>query len=226
MTPFLQSVFTIIKKDLLLERQTGQTISVMVFFSLAAVVTFNLALRGDLSAARNVSAGLIWVTILLAGTLGLNRSFTAERENSSLDGMLMAPVSRQAIYLGKFGSVLIFSFALELILAFMFFIFFNRPFLSLIVILVLTLGTIGFVAAGIMITAMTIQTQARDVLLPVLLLPLSLPAVLAAGSVTAVVTTPVAWVWADISYALGIVIFYDIFMLTAGLLTFPFIVES
>ncbi|MEM9773509.1 MAG: heme exporter protein CcmB [Chloroflexota bacterium] len=226
MTPFFQSVVTIIKKDLRLERQTGQTISVMVFFSLAAIVTFNLAIRGDLAAARNVSAGLIWVTILLAGTLGLNRSFSAERENSSLDGMLMAPVSRQAIYVGKVGSVLIFSLALDLVLAFMFFIFFNRPFLNPIVLLVLALGTIGFVAAGVIVTAMTIQTNARDVLLPVLLLPLALPAVLAAGSVTAVVTAPAAWAWADISYALGIIIFYDIFMISAGLFTFPYIVES
>ena len=222
----MQSVLTIIKKDLRLEQRTGQTISVMVFFSLAAVVTFNLALRGDLAAARNVSGGLIWVTILLAGTLGLNRSFAAERENSSIDGLLMAPVSRQAIYLGKVGSVLMFSLGLELALAFMFFIFFNRPFLAPSVIGILALGTIGFVAAGVLVTAMTIQTQARDVLLPVLLLPLTLPAVLAAGSVTAVLTAPVSWAWADISYAVSLVIFYDIFMLIAGLFTFPFVVES
>ena len=226
MTPFFESVLTIIKKDLRLERRTGQTISVMVFFSLAAVVTFNLALRGDLAAARNVSGGLIWVTILLAGTLGLNRSFAAERENNSIDGLLMAPVSRQAIYLGKVGSVLIFSLGVELALAFMFFIFFNRPFLAPVVLLILTLGTIGFVAAGVIVTAMTIQTQARDVLLPVLLLPLTLPAVLAAGSATAVLTAPISWVWADISYSVSIVIFYDLFMLIAGLFTFPFIVES
>ena len=226
MTPFWQSVLTIIKKDLRLEQRTGQTISVMVFFSLAAVVTFNLALRGDLAAARNVSGGLIWVTILLAGTLGLNRSFAAERENSSMDGLLMSPVSRQAIYLGKVGSVLIFALGLELALAFLFFIFFNRPFLAPSVLGILALGTIGFVAAGVIVTAMTIQTQARDVLLPVLLLPLTLPAVLAAGSVTAVLTAPVSWVWADISYAVSLVIFYDIFMVVAGLFTFPFVVEG
>ena len=226
MTPFFQSVLTILKKDLRLERKTGQTISVMVFFSLAAVVTFNLALRGDLGAARNVSGGLIWVTILLAGTLGLNRSFGAERENNSLDGLLMAPISRQAIYLGKFASVFILSVGLELILAFMFFIFFNRPFMNPLVIMILILGTIGFVAAGILVTAMTIQTQARDVLLPVLLLPLTLPAVLAAGSVTATITAPISWEWADISYAVSIVIFYDVLMLLAGLFAFPYVVES
>lgn len=226
MTPFVQSVLTIIKKDLRLEQRTGQTISVMVFFSLAAVVTFNLALRGDLAAARNVSGGLIWVTILLAGTLGLNRSFSAERENSSIDGLLMSPVSRQAIYLGKVSSVLLFSLGLELVLAFLFLIFFNRPFLAPAVLGILALGTIGFVAAGVIVTAMTIQTQARDVLLPVLLLPLTLPAVLAAGSVTAVLTSPASWVWADISYAVSLVLFYDIFMIIAGLFTFPFIVES
>ncbi|MFT5196425.1 MAG: heme exporter protein B [Cellvibrionaceae bacterium] len=226
MTPFFQSVLTIIKKDMRLEQRTGQTISVMVFFALAAVVTFSLALRGDLAASRNVSGGLIWVTILLAGTLGLNRSFAIERENSSMDGLLMAPVSRQAIYLGKVGSVLIFSLGLEVALAFMFFIFFNRPFLSPYVLGILTLGTIGFVAAGVLVTTMTIQTQARDVLLPVLLLPLTLPAVLAAGSVTATLTAPISWEWADISYAVALVVFYDIFMLLAGLFTFPFVVES
>ncbi len=226
MTPFFQAAFTILKKDLRLERKTGQTISVMVFFSLAAVVTFNLALRGDLAAARNVSGGLIWVTILLAGTLGLNRTFAAERENSSMDGLLMAPVSRQAIYVGKFFSVLIFSLGLELVLAFIFFIFFNRPFMAPLVLLILTLGTIGFVAAGVLVTAMTIQTQARDVLLPVLLLPLTLPAVLAAGSATAILTAPISWVWGDISYAVSIIIFYDVLMVLAGLLTFPFVVES
>jgi heme exporter protein B len=76
------------------------------------------------------------------------------------------------------------------------------------------------------VTTMTIQTQARDVLLPVLLLPLTLPAVLAAGSVTATLTAPISWEWADISYAVALVVFYDIFMLLAGLFTFPFVVES
>ena len=198
----------------------------MVFFSLVTIVTFSLSLRGDLSAARNVSGGLIWVTILLAGTLGLNRSFAAERENSSMDGLLMAPVSRQAIYVGKFASVLAFSIALEVILAFMFFIFFNRPFFTPIVLLVLLLGTIGFVAAGVLVTAMTIQTAARDVLLPVLLLPLTLPAVLAAGSVTAIVTFPDPWVWSDIAYSLSIVLFYDVMMIIVGLFAFPYVVES
>ncbi len=198
----------------------------MVFFSLATIVTFNLALRGDLAAARNVSGGLIWVTILLASTLGLNRTFAAERENNSLDGLLMAPVSRQAIFVGKFASVMIFSIGLELILAFLFFIFFNRPFLAPSVLGILLLGTIGLVAAGVLVTAMTIQTQARDVLLPVLLLPLALPAVLAAGSVTATLTAPIDWVWADISFAVIIVIFYDVLMFLAALITFPFVVES
>ena len=95
-----------------------------------------------------------------------------------------------------------------------------------LVLLILTLGTIGFVAAGVLVTAMTIQTQARDVLLPVLLLPLTLPAVLAAGSATATLTAPISWVWADISYAVSIVILFDVLMLLAGLLTFPFVVES
>ncbi len=225
-TPFWRAVWAIIWKDWRLERNTGQTISVMTFFSLAAIVTFNLALQGDLAAVRNVAAGLLWVTVVLSGTLGLNRSLGAEQENRAFDAILMAPISRSALFIGKVISISGFAFVLDLILLFIFFIFTNRPFLQLPVIGILFLGTVGYVAAGVLVTSMTIQTRSRDVLLPVLLLPLTLPAVLAAASATAVLITFTDPTWNDVGFSISLVVLYDVLMVLAGLLSYHFVVEE
>lgn len=198
----------------------------MAFFALVAIVTFNLALRGQIGPAREVSPGLIWITILLAGTLGLSRSFASERENGSMDALLMAPVERWAIYLGKVIAISLFVFGLEIITAFFFFIFFNQPYLMPQVLGVLFLGTIGFVAAGVLVTAMTIQTRSRDVLLPVLLLPLVMPAVLAAGFVTGIFITDGDYTWNTVGFPISLIVLYDVLMLIAGLFGFRFVVEE
>ncbi len=223
---FWRTIRAILWKDITLERHTGQTISIMVFFSLAAVVTFNLALVIDLSAARNVSAGLLWVTILLAGTLGLNRSFSVEHENNSFDALLMAPADRGAIYLGKVASIFTFTFLLELILLLLFTVFFNRPFLRPAALGLIALGSLGFVAAGVLVTAMTIQTRSKEVLLPILLLPLTLPAVLAASFATAQLVFLDNPTWEDVGFAVSLVFLYDVLMLLAGFYTFRFVVEE
>ena len=128
MSNFWAAVTAVVRKDLTIERHTGQSLSVMVVFALAVVVTFNLALGGNLDAARNVSVGLLWATILLAGTLGLNRSFAAEQENNSFDALLIAPLDRSAIFVGKVISVSLLMFLLEAVLIVVFTAFFNKPF--------------------------------------------------------------------------------------------------
>ena len=223
---FWQTIRAIVWKDLTLERHTGQTISVMVFFSFAAIVTFNLALVRDLSAAREVSPGLLWVTILLAGTLGLNRSFGVEHENKSFDAVLMSPGSRSAFYVGKVISVYTFTLLLELALMLLFTVFFNRPFLRPAALGLVALGTLGFVAAGVLVTAMTVQTRSREVLLPILLLPLTLPVVLAAAYATALLISLDNPTWQDVGFAVSLVTLYDVLMLLAGFFTFRYVVEE
>ncbi|NHZ72773.1 MAG: ABC transporter permease subunit, partial [Aquificales bacterium] len=166
---FITAVSAVVWKDLRIERHTRQTVSVMVMFSVVTVIMFNFALEANLDAARNVSTGLLWATILLAGTLGLNRSLALEQENQTMDALLIAPVPRNAIYLGKVISITLFTLALEVVLVLLFIVFFNKPIWRPMVLLVLFLGTIGYVAAGVIVTSMTIQTRAREVLLPVLL---------------------------------------------------------
>ena len=223
---FWVSVWAIFWKDLVTERHTKQTLSVTLVFALAAVVVFNFALFGDLAAARNVATGFMWITILLAGTLGLNRSMISEQENHSIEAVLMAPIDRSAIYLGKVASVLTFTLLMEVVLVPIFIVFFNKPFWRPQVLLMLILGTIGYIAAGVLISSMSVQTRSRDVLLPVLLLPLSLPAVLAAAQVTAAFINPVPPEWSEVQFAVSLVVAYDVFMVIAGILTYHYVVEE
>lgn len=223
---FWCAVWTITRKDLQIERHTRQTVSIMVMFSIVTVIMFNFALETNLSAARDVATGLLWATILLAGTLGLNRSLSIERENQTFDALLIAPVDRNAIYLGKVFSVTLFVFFLEAILVILFIVFFNKPFWRLPVLLILILGTFGYVAAGVLITSMTIQSRSRDVLLPVLLLPLSLPLVLPASMAVSAYMFPQLPPWGEVQSAVYLVIIYDLLMLTVGLITYRYVVES
>lgn len=225
-SPFWTAVWAIVWKDLQIEKHTRQTISVMSMFSLATVIMFNFALEANLAAARQVATGLLWSTILLAGTLGLNRSLAIERENQTMEAVLMAPIQRGAIYLGKVISITLFTLILELILIFIFIIFFDKPLWRPPVLLVLFLGTIGYIAAGVIVTSMTIQTRTREVLLPVLLLPLSLPLVLPAAMAVAAYMFPQTPPLAEVQSPISIVLIYDLLMLSTGFLTYHYVVES
>lgn len=225
-TSFWQAMWAVIWKDIRIERHTGQTISIMVVFAIAVVVTFNLALQGNLAAVRDVAVGLLWATILLSGTLGLNRSFNLEQENRSIDALLMAPIDRSAIYLGKVTSVSLFTLLLEAILIIIFTAFTNKPFWLPQVVIILFLGTIGYVAAGVIVSSMAVQARAQAGLLPVLLLPLTLPVVLSAATATAAYITDPNIPFADVSFAVSLVILYDVLMLVVGTFTYRFVVED
>jgi heme exporter protein B len=229
MNDYISAVWAIVWKDLRIEGRTRQTVSVMVMFSLATIIMFNFALGVSLDAARNVATGLLWAIVLLAAVLGLNRSLALDRENQVFDALLIAPIPRTALYLGKVISVSLFTLLLDLILVALFTIFFNQPFYLLPVVLVLFLGTIGYIAAGVLITSMTIQSRTREVLLPVLLLPLSLPLVLPAALATATFVSAAPFggtTWAEVQGPVLLVLAYDLLMLGVGLATYQYVVES
>lgn len=226
LTAFVTAVWAIVWKDLQIEKHTRQTLSVTIMFSIVTVIMFNFALGlDDLALARNVSPGLLWATILLAGTLGLNRSLALEQENQSIDAILIAPIDRRGLYLAKVISVTIFTLLLELVVIFVFIIFFNKPFWQPPVLLVLLLGTIGYVAAGVLVTSMTIQTRSREVLLPILLLPVILPLILPAAIAVAEYLS-VSPEMPRIRSAISLVLVYDLLILTVGFFVYRFVVES
>jgi heme exporter protein B len=224
-TSFTTAVLAIIWKDLRIERHTWHTLSIMLMFSLVTVIMFNFALETDMAAVRNVSTGLLWATIVLAVVLGLNRSLSIERENQTMDALLMAPIERSAVYVGKVASVTLFSLILELMLVVLFTVFFNKPYWRPPVLLVLALGTLGYVAAGVLITSMTIQARTRDVLLPALLLPLSLPLVLPAATAVAAYATDTPPVWVDVQSSVSLLAAYTLIMLVIGFFTYNYVTE-
>ncbi len=228
---FWSSVWVIVWKDLAIERHTWQIISVMLVFSLTIVIVFSFALgAGTMTPGSNVaseaSMGFLWATILLAGTLGLNRSFASEQENRSLEAILVAPIDRSAIFLGKVISITLFMVLVEAILIPIFVVFYDRPFYRPQVIAVLLLGTIGYAAAGVLVTSMSSQTRLRAVLLPVLLLPLVLPAVLAAATATSALIRSDLPAWSEIQFSIALVIAYDVLMLVTGFFTYHFVVDE
>lgn len=223
---YIRAVAAIVWKDLVIEQHTRQTLSIMIVFSLAAVIVFNFALELSLNAAREVSTGLLWIIILLSGTLGLNRSLANEQENHNIEAVLMAPIDRSAIYVGKVVSISLFVFLLEAVLIPVFIAFFNKPYWRPQVIAIIILGTIGYVAAGVLVSSMSIQTRSRDVLLPVLLLPLSLPSVLAAATAVSAYMLPELPPWNEVQTPIALVVTFDVLMLTAGFLTYQFVVEE
>ena len=213
MKEYLAAVWAVVWKDLRIEGRTRQTVSIMVMFSLATIIMFNfglgMAINVNLDAGRNVSPALLWAVVLLAAILGLNRSL--------------------ALYAGKVISITLFTLLLDAALVILFTVFFNRPFYLPVVLLVLFLGTIGYVAAGVLITSMTIQARTREVLLPVLLLPISLPLVLPAAMAT---TTYISAAmlgeasWAAVQAPVLLVVAYDLLMLGVGFLLYQYVVES
>lgn len=233
MSAFLAAVWAVVWKDLRIEGRTRQTMSIMVMFSLATIIMFNfglgMAINVNLDAGRNVSPALLWAVVLLAAILGLNRSLALDREDQVFDAQLIAPIPRNALYAGKVISISLFTLLLDLILVVLFTVFFNRPFYLPLVLLVLALGTIGYVAAGVLITSMTIQARTREVLLPVLLLPVSLPLVLPAAMATTTYINAAMLgeaSWAAVRAPVLLVAAYDLLMLAVGFLTYRFVVES
>lgn len=225
MNAYLRQIASIVWKDITLEQRTRQSISAMLVFAMAAIVTFSFALDAQLDAARSVALGLLWTTVWLAGTLGINRTFSAETESRALDALLVAPVERSAIFLGKAASLFISLMITELILVPLFAVFFNRPLYHPMIILILLLGTLGYVLAGVFVGTIAVQTRTSYLLVPILILPLTLPIVLTAASASAQFLSPTPD-WTAVSVPLLLVVIYDILMLLCGLIAYNYVLEE
>ena len=147
MNDFWAAVWAVVWKDLQIEGRTRQTVSVMVMFSLATIIMFNFALgmavNVNLSAGRDVAPALFWAIVLLAAILGLNRSLALDRENQVFDALLIAPIPRTALYVGKVISITLFTFLLDTILVVLFTVFFNPPFYLHVLPLVVAMSHAG-----------------------------------------------------------------------------------
>ena len=183
---FFNVIRWIVWKDLATELRNRETISSMLFFALIVILIFSFSFSMDQQAAREVIAGIIWVAFAFTGIIGLGKSFSAELQNDCLESLQMVPESKGAIYLGKVVANFSFMFVVEILLFPMFMIFFNLNVVEEISLLLLIffLATVGLSAVGTLFSALTVQIRAREVMLPILLLPLVVPVMIAAVEAT------------------------------------------
>lgn len=213
-------------KDLLVERRSKETLNALLFFSLALLFVFQFALDADRERLAAVLPGLLWLAFILSGMLGLGRVFLVERENDCWEGLLLAPGDKSAIYLGKLAGSLTLMFVVEAMVLALFALFFNvdlGPVLPPLV-MVIALGTVGFAAMGTLFAALTAQARARELLFPVLLLPVLVPVLL--GTVKATEAVLLREPLADVAHWLKLLVAADVIYVVAGLLTFDFILEG
>jgi len=223
---YAQRAFIVLWKDVLTERRSKAALNALLFFSLLLLFIFQFTLGGDRERLTAALPGLLWLGFVLSGLVGLGRTFLLERENDCWDGLLLTPGDKSAIYLGKVAGNLLLMLIVEAILLALFALFFNvdvgraLPALSL----VLLLGTIGFAALGTTFAAMTAHVRAREVLFPVLLLPVEVPVLL--GSVKATEAALTGEPLSAVAQWLQLLAAADVIYLTVGLLTFDAILEG
>jgi heme exporter protein B len=221
---YLHAVWQIFRKDLQVEWRGRQGLPVMLVFALLVVFLFNFALQLTPGLQAGLAAGLLWVSLAFASTLGLNRSVSLERENNALDGLLLAPVDRSAIFFGKALSNLTFTMLVALVLLPVFSLFYQQNMLDLRLVLVVLLGQGAYTSLGTLLAALSIQTRTRDVLLPVLLYPLALPVLIAAVEASRGILAgqPLA----ELQSWITLLIACNILFLAAGLMLFDTILEE
>jgi heme exporter protein B len=221
---FLKATFAITWKDLAAEFRSRELFSAMLVFSLLVILIFNFALELDIATRQTVTAGVLWVTFAFAGTLGLNRSMAVEKDRGCLDGLLLAPVDRAAIYFGKVISNLVFMLIVEAIVVPVYSFLYNVNLFNAGLLLVILLGSIGYIAVGTLLASMAVQARTRDVLLPILLFPVAVPILIAAvkASEGFLTGSDFSTIYAPLSLLIG----YDVIFIAIAYMVFDYVVEE
>ncbi len=196
----------------------------VLVFTLLVIVIFNFAFGTSQEVMALVAPGSLWVTFAFAGVLSLNRAFIPEKEQGCLEGLMACPISREAIYVGKMLGSLLFMLVIEAIALPIFAFLFNLSVLSLQVITITVLTTVGFVAVGTLFSALAVNTKAREMVLPILFLPIVVPIIIAAveASGLALAGAP----WSRLASWLQIIVAFDVIFLVVSFLIFAFVIEE
>lgn len=226
MGDLFRAAFAIAGKDLRVEiRSRTAMVSALAFAALVLVI-FNFARDSGSVSREALAPSVLWITFTFSAVITLNRSFALERENGALDGLLLAPVSRTALFLGKYLANLVFVFTVEAVTLPLFVLFFGADISGVLSGIVLTavLATAGFVAVGTLFAAIAVRTRFAELMLPLLVLPFLIPPVIGAVQVTArlLAGRPIG----EIVGWLKILALYDLVFVTACLLLFPALMDE
>jgi heme exporter protein B len=217
-------IIAIFWKDILTELRTKEIIVSVLVFALLVMVIFSFTFGTGADVAESSAPGILWVALTFGGVIGLNRAFALEKENSRLEGLRLCPVDRAVIYWGKLAGSFSFMLAVAVVVTPIFLALFNLPIFLPRLALIIVLAILGFAAVGTLFSAIAINTRARDIMLPILFLPVVVPVIVAAVKAT----TPVlaGRPWEDMSTWLQIIIAFDIIYLVVATLVFEFVVEE
>lgn len=210
----------------MVEWRSKEVLTASGFFALLALLVFNFGFEPGARDLRTVGPGILWATFLFAGLLGMNRLFLAEREDDALDGLMLCPVDRTTLYMAKCGALFLLLLITELATLALFVLFFNVPLEGrlLPLVLVTLVGTVGLAALGTSFAAIAVRTRSRELMLPLLLVPIAVPLLIAAVQCTGAVlggeglTGARRW--------LQLLLAFDALFLAVGYLTFPTILEE
>jgi len=221
MSAFARAVWVITRKDLLVEARTREILFTTIFFALACVLVFAFGFVREGKPVTDAAAGILWIAIAFSGTLALGRAFERERQGETLRALLIAPIDRPALYVGKLVGILILLAAVELIVVPLVALMFQAALFDHLALMLglLAAGTLGFAAVGTLFAAMLVRARSRDVLLPVLLYPITVPVIIAGVRGTAALLQPeggepMARAW------LAMLVFFDVVFITLALWTF------
>ena len=222
---YLSQVAAIIAKDIAAELRTREMLSSMGVFSILVIIVFNFALElTDRQIVLTATPGALWVTIIFAGMLGLNRSLAVELDKGCLDGLLLTPVDRSAIFFGKALGNALFMLVVEVVVLPLFVVFFDVPLIRPWVMVIVVLGTLGFAGVGTLLSSMAVNTRAREVMLPILLFPVAMPELVAAVKATAgaMAGLPVS----EWQQWLTLLIVFDVILVAVSFMVFEYVVEE
>ncbi len=218
---FLTTVLLVLRKDVAIEAKTREILYTTLFFAVSCVLVFSFALIKDGRVVEDVSAGILWIAIAFSGTLALGRTFERERYGETLKALLLAPAPRAAIYVGKLLGIVLLLVVAEALLVPLVALLFSASLFAepLLLAGLLAMGTVGFSAVGTLFAAMLMRARTRDVLLPILLYPITVPVMIAGVRGTSALLasppdTPTATMW------LSLLAFFDVVFVTLALWTF------
>ena len=209
---FLRVAWHVVRKDLTVEVRSLEIVSTTLFFAVTVVLMFSFGLVKEGRPPDDVAAAILWIAIAFSGTLALGRTFERERQNDTLRALMLAPADRPALYVGKLIGILLLLGLVELVLVPLVGLFFNAPVIQQAVPLALIIlsGTLGFCAVGTLFAAMLVRARSRDVLLPIMLYPMTVPVMIAGVRGTAALFQPtpepaVAQFWLSLLAAFDVV---------------------
>ena len=224
MRRFLATIYRIVRKDLLLESRTKSVTTTMAVFALLVVLAFAFSFVKTFRNPAVLGRGALWIAFVFGGTLGVTKTAALEDRNGALDGMLLAPVDRSAVYLGKVASTSLFVFAVNVVTLGATTVLLGyapTPRTVIALLGVVAVAAVGFAAVGVVVATLTFRSGLDELALPLLLVPLVVPVLLAGVELTAALTTG-----ARTGTWLRLLCLYSGVLLLAGLATFEFVVEE